>query len=154
MRGFITGTSTRRDTATIHYPTGYETLRALGLDRDMIASPSGPGRAAEQLMRMIGDFLDLSRITFPGVTKLLREMTRGRNTTKIRRRLSQFLRVEPGDTESDRYKTLEERLDTALGHPDAEEVPYKSLAQIRNSLGISTDSAKRWTEWAVNVASS
>jgi hypothetical protein len=149
LRGFSTGTSTTQDTATIHFPTGLEVLSALGLDHGMVATPSGPGRAAEHLMRMIGSYRDLSRITFPGVAKLLREMTRGRNTTEIRNRLSRFLKVEPGDEETDRYKILESRLDKALGSPDAEEVPYKSLTKIRNLLNIDTDPAKKWTEWAV-----
>jgi hypothetical protein len=149
FRGFSTSTSPNRDTEKIYYPTGLETLRALGLDHEMETKPSGPGRAGEHLMRMVGGFSDLSRLAFPGVTKLLREMTRGRNTTEIRNRLNRFLNTAPGEDQSDRYKVVESRLDAALGQPDSEEVPYKSLAKIRNFLKISPAAAKHWTEWAV-----
>jgi hypothetical protein len=149
IRGFSTTTSPSRDTAKIYYPTGLETLCALGLDHGMETKPSGPGRAGEHLMRMAGGFNGLSRLAFPGVTKLLREMTRGRNTTEVRNRLNRFLNTKPGEEQSERYKLVESRLDAALGQPDAEEVPYQSLAKIRNLLKISSEAAKYWTEWAV-----
>lgn len=149
VRGFSITTSPRNDTAKIYHPTGLETLRALGLDHGMETKPSGPGRSGEHLMRMVGGFYDLSRLAFPGVTRLFREMTRGRNTTEIRNRLNRFLNTQPGEEQGDRYKVLESRLDEALGLPDAEEVPYKSLTKIRNLLNVSSEAAKHWTEWAV-----
>lgn len=149
IRGFSTSTSRSRDTARIYYPTGLETLRALGLDHGVETKPSSPGRAGEHLMRMVGGFNDLSRLAFPGVTSLFREMTRGRNTTEIRNRLKKFLNTEPGEEETDRYKLIESRLDEALGQPDAKEVSYKSLAKIQNLLKVNSTAAKDWTEWAV-----
>ena len=60
--------------ATLQHPSGLEVLRALAADRSLRARVCNVGQSAENLIRTAD--AELSMFTYPGVTTLLRELTR------------------------------------------------------------------------------
>ncbi|PVX59508.1 hypothetical protein [Rhodococcus globerulus] len=147
LGGYLTGGGRRGEFATVFHPSGLEVLQALFLDHGLDARPSVPGRAAEQLMRAVGGDLDM--IASPAVTDAFQQLTRGRSSSVIKRRLGQFLQADKEEQKGDRYQILADRLDAALGTPDSGEIGYKSLTQLQQLMKLKGLETQRWVEWAV-----
>lgn len=132
---------------TISLPSGLEVLSALAVDHGLRLTESAPGKAAEHLIRAAGRHL--SMFAAPGVVETLNELTRGRNVSVVKRRLNQFLDDPQPDESSDRYQALFDRLDLALGSPDAEELGYPTFDRMRRLLRMRPNAARQWVSWAM-----
>jgi hypothetical protein len=147
LHGNIVGVGELDKFVTLRQPAGLEVLRALALDYSLQARVSTPGKAAENLIRAAG--ADLSMFVYPGVTKLLEQLTRRGHASLVKRRLDQFLAgsdIIPGD---DKYETLASRLDAALGAPDSDEIGYLNFNGIKQTLGLTVKQTAVWIGWAV-----
>jgi hypothetical protein len=133
-------------TTPITQPSAREVLAALAADADVVATESAPGRAAEYLIRAAEP--DLSMLGAPGVVAAINELTRGRHVSLVKRRLNQFLGQEDLDESTDRYQTLLQRLDDAVGAPDAAEAGSLTFNQLKVLLRMSLTGAQRWLQWA------
>lgn len=152
LHGYIAQTSTDDSVLQIFHPTGLEVLAALARDHGQTVQPSPPGRAAAQLINMIGGMPGMDKLACPTVVDLLGELTRGRNSTIVKRQLRQFLKIDDQDsqTTTDRYRILEERLDRALAKPDVEDVSYKTVSEIRALTKLKAQSNSEWIRWGVD----
>lgn len=77
------------------------------------------------------------------------ELTRGRHVSLVKRRLNQFLGQEDLDETTDRYQTLMNRLDQAVGAPDAAEAGSMTFNQLKTLLRMSLPAAQQWLQWAI-----
>lgn len=119
LDGPITTGGHLNQTTRITQPSGMEVLAALAADARLVTTESAAGRAAEYLIRATAP--DLSMLAAPGVVDAINELTRGRHVSLVKRRLNQFLGQDDLDESTDRYQVLFERLDQAVGTPDAAE---------------------------------
>lgn len=149
LRGYIAQTSTKDNVLEVFHPTGLEVLDALARDHGQSVRRSIPGRAAAQLVDMIGGLSGVDKLTSPAITKLLGELTRGRNSTIVKKQLRQFLKIEDADeTKEDRYRIIEERLESVLAKPDVEDTGYKTVNDIRTIGGLRREAGEEWIRWA------
>lgn len=146
LDGPITTGGHLKQTTRITQPSGMEVLAALATDTRLVATESAPGRAAEYLIRAAAP--DLSMLAAPGVVAAVNELTRGRHVSLVKRRLNQFLGQDDLDESTDRYQELLDRLDHAVGAPDAAEAGSLTFDQLRLQLRMSRDGAQRWLHWA------
>jgi hypothetical protein len=146
LDGPITTGGHLNQTTSITQPSGMEVLAALAADARLVATESAPGRAAEYLMRAAAP--DLSMLAAPGVVAAINELTRGRHVSLVKRRLNQFLGQDDLDESTDRYQVLLDRLDLAVGTPDAAEAGSLTFNQLKVQLRMSVSGAQRWLQWA------
>ena len=147
LRGSITSPRGLSDFIHIQQPTGLQVLTALAQDRQLIARPSAPGIAGEQLIRAAAG--RLSMFASPLVVRGLGDLTRRRHSSLVRKRLNQFLAADDLDQKTDRYQILAERLDRAVGEPDSEELGYLTFDEFSRSTGLPRQAAECWLKWAV-----
>ncbi|MBF6339486.1 hypothetical protein IU450_26845 [Nocardia abscessus] len=149
LHGYIAQTSTNDNILEVFHPSGLEVLDALARDQSQTVRRSVPGRAAAQLIEMIGGMPGITRLACPTVTILLGELTRGRSSSIVKKQLRQFLKVEnDAETKNDRYRLLESRLEEALAKPDVEDVGYKTVNEIRTIAKLSREAGNEWIQWA------
>lgn len=149
LEGYRAQTSTSDSVLTLFHPTGIEVLNALAKDHEQTIKLSVPGRAAAQLITMVGGMSGITRLTCPTISNLLYELTRGRNKTVISRQLRNFLKIDdPSDTSEERYQLIEQRLDSALPRPDVEDISYKALKAIGRISKLTPAANTEWVRWA------
>ena len=146
LDGPITSGGHLNQTTHITQPSAREVLAALAADASLVATESAPGRAAEYLIRAAAP--DLSMLAAPGVVAAINELTRGRHVSLVKRRLNQFLDQDDLEESTDRYQALLQRLDEAVGAPDAAEAGCLTFNQLKVLLRMSLPAAQRWLQWA------
>ena len=148
LRGYMSHVGKLTDFTRIFHPSGKEVLDALANDRGLVIRPSAPGKAAEQVMTATDG--QLSMLLSSGISEVLSALTRRGHASLVKRRLNQFLEGSEVIEGSDKYATLADRLDDALGQPDLEEIGYMKLDRIRTTCGLSAKATNKWVEWAVD----
>lgn len=137
---------------TLGQPSGLEVLRALALDRSLEARVSTPGKAAENLIRAAAG--DLSMFASPAVAALLERLARRGHASLVKRRLNQFFEGTDVIEGTQKYDIVMDRLDQALGAPDADEIGHLNINQIREIFGLGgkplpLKATAVWVDWAV-----